>query len=359
MVATAGITGCDDNFNSITLDKECIGSEKPDTDSCTCIDNTWKCDENSGNVCDEDECNGECIDGKCIAKPNCDKCMFSCDETGKCLCDLSCEDNCRTDGSCSEIECPTQCPGNCDDNGICIESVTCPVECPDDCSEEGLCYEVDEPVCPVECPFDCDEQGHCPDIICPVICETECGADAKCICPLSCQNGCNENGTCVCPSTCKAACNEDGTCACPKSCATSCDATGLCKCPEKCSENCNEDGECQAKCADLDVEKFYFGQAEVDLLINSKITLRESASSTLYMKTVGSQTKIDLSQIPCADKIKITVSDNTVIKAAKSGTGVKFTAINPGTATVTASVDGTEFKATIKVHVLNLSLIHI
>ncbi len=314
-------------------------------------------------VCPE-ECPSDCVNGVCPSSA--ETCPESCPDDctdGKCNSDetASCPDECPddcTDGKCSEPQnkCPDECPNACDENGIC--ETNCPDKCPETCDNDGNCPNI----CPESCTTHCDDNGVCQ---CPETCTTHCDASGTCQCEPACTTGCDENGVCQCPSTCKtscdengicqcpetcqASCDENGVCQCPSSCKTSCDDNGVCQCPETCANTCDANGVCPAMCGNEVIKSFKFGSAELDILVPS-FSARTSTYSTLSIKT--DKNTYDLSTAPCKDKIKLKSSDTKVITVSKN-VGCKVTSVGVGTATCTATLEGTDLSASYKIHVLN------
>ncbi|MBQ9395789.1 MAG: hypothetical protein IJU23_09790 [Proteobacteria bacterium] len=349
---------------------ESVPEQKKCPDDCTgtCVDGvcTPKEDEHQGeevDVCPK-TCPDNCIDGVCNGEPN--ACPESCPDDctdGKCNSDVTvtcpdaCPDNC-TDGVCPEPQkkCPESCPDACDENGIC-ES-TCPDECPTTCLDDGSC----PTTCPASCKTSCDDHGvcQCPETcttncddtgscLCAPSCKTSCDGNGVCQCSSTCKTSCDANGVCQCPSTCKTSCDDNGVCQCPSSCKTSCDANGVCQCPSTCATTCDANGVCPAMCGSEVIKSFKFGATELDIL-DPSFSGRTSSYSTLFIKT--EKNSYDLSNAPCKDKIKLKASNTNVIKVSKN-VGCKFDSVGVGEATCTATLDGTNLSASVKVRVLN------
>ncbi len=289
-------------------------------------------DEQYDDVC-PDECPGNCVNGICP------------DSEG--TCPESCPDDC-TNGKCNSditTSCPNECPDDCTDGKCNEHDDKCPDTCPDACDENGIC----ESICPDACPETCDNEGKCPTT-CPKSCTTQCDENGLCQCPAACKTSCDENGLCLCPSSCKTNCDENGLCQCPETCKTSCDENGLCQCPATCAKTCDINGVCPAMCGDEVITSFRFGSTELDILVPG-FSARTSTYSTLAIKT--DKNTYDLSNAPCKDKIKLKSSDTNVITVSNNNIGCKVTSVGVGTATCTATLEGTELSASYKIHVLN------
>ena len=315
----AALAGCSDDSSG----KLACGDKPMPSDNCICEGEEWSCP----NKCPE-------------------SCPENCDESGKCpetpvQCPESCPDNCDESGNCSEdfVDCLESCPENCDEFGNCPEApVECPESCPDNCDESGNCPE--EPVeCPEACPDNCDEFGNC--------------LEAPVECSEACPDNCDEFGKC-----------PEEPVECPEACPDNCDESGNCpgehvQCPESCPNNCDENGACITKCGDETVQKIWFPYTELDLLKPGS-TGQTDYSMALNFKT--DKNEYTFEDFPCREDVVLEMLDPSIVTAAPDKDKlktVKFTSVAPGSTTCVVSVkDQPGVTGTIKLHVLNLDVLH-